>query len=489
MLESFLEEYIQDLYKKQNEGGKLEQKYLYTPRQYFEILKPVVELVREKKDDSLEELRKQLYKNAHIEENIRNFIYNKRLAPGMVLSYGTMNYKETIVVGNRKEALIDGKEKKAPMTEKTIFDLASVSKLFLSLSFLKLAQLGMVDLNDPIIKYVPNFTHLKDVTIFDLLSFHTPLKTSARITEAMSQKEVEDIVFSMYKDEDFVYGTRPYTDMGSIVLRYVIENITGMKLYDFINQNILKNTDMKETYVKVPSSKIERLASTNLEYKLMKSGKVQINDKKEGLVNDPKALALGQKEGILAGHAGLFSTANDMTKLSKAIINEEIINREYLNLLSKNRTGEVYYKNGEKKHIQYLGLLCYVKHPNLMESEVFHALSGRAFASAGYTGMQLTIDPLNEVFLFLGSNRTHNRITYVDSSQSEKIKLQENGTQTVTLSNIGEKIVSSRFAWDRDEEVIHPALKLTLQYKMLEDIYRLQNETIKKEVKVKTIRK
>ena len=103
--------------------------------------------------------------------------------------------------------------------------------------------------------------------------------------------------------------------------------------------------------------------------------------------------------------------------------------------------------------------------------------------------MQLTIDPLNEVFLFLGSNRTHNRITYVDSSQSEKIKLQENGTQTVTLSNIGEKIVSSRFAWDRDEEVIHPALKLTLQYKMLEDIYRLQNETIKKEVKVKTIRK
>ena len=36
MLESFLEEYIQDLYKKQNEGGKLEQKYLYTPRQYFE---------------------------------------------------------------------------------------------------------------------------------------------------------------------------------------------------------------------------------------------------------------------------------------------------------------------------------------------------------------------------------------------------------------------------------------------------------------------
>ena len=492
MLEQYLDDYVNDLYEKQNNGACLEQQGLYTKKQYFELLKPVIELISKYKDYSIDELRCKLYENSKIEENLTDFIYKKEMVPGTVFSYGTKNYKETVIIGNRQEVSLNEKGEIVPDVEKmtydTIFDLASVTKIFTSISILKLVEDGVINLNDKIIKYAPQFKNLNDVTIYDLMTFRTPLKTNGRVDRASSREEALKILFDIEKDLEST-NKRPYTDMGAMILKYVIENASKMNYYDFVQKNILKKLNMNDTHVVVPKMKLDRVSSTNLDGKYYKDGNFVITtNAKKGVAYDPKAQIMGQKDGILSGHAGMFSTVNDMTNLAKGIINGQVINEKYVEMMAKNRTGRKYIEDDKEKYIQYLGMLCYSKNPILADSELFHAMSGKSFASAGWTGTQLTVDPINELYFFMATNRSHNRMTFIDQVQKDKVQINEFGKKTILLPNGDVKIDATRFAWDRDSAVVHPALKLTIQYKMLDDIYSLINSIeLKAEEKVKQL--
>ena len=479
MLEKYLEDYVNRLYEKQNNGVSLEQQGLYTKKDYFELLKPVIELVSDYKDYSIDDLRNKLYNDSQIEEKLNDFIYKKEMVPGMVFSYGTKNYKETVVVGNRQEVSLNEQGEIVPdlekMTEDTIFDLASVTKVFTSVSLLRLVQDGTISLNDTVVKYAPQFKNLKDVTIYDLMTFGVPLKTNGRVDRASSREEAEQILFGIERDLEST-NKRPYTDMGAMVLKYVIESASGMSYYDFVDENILKKLNMNDTHVVVPKMKLDRISSTNFDGKYYKDGNFVITTSvPKGVVYDPKAQMMGQKDGVLSGHAGMFSTATDMTNLAKGIIGGQIIDESYVEMMAKNRTGKKYTEEGKEKYIQYLGMLCYSKNPILADSELFHAMSGKSFASAGWTGTQLTVDPINELYFFMAANRSHNRMTFIDPAQRDKVEINEYGKRTILLPNGDVKIDATRFAWDRDAAVVHPALKLTIQYKMLEDIYSLIN--------------
>lgn len=479
MLEQYLEDYVNMLYERQNNGATLEQSGLYTKADYYKLLKPVVDLVGTYKDYSISELRDKLYQDSNIEENVKELVGKKEMTPGMVFSYGTNNYRETVVIGNKAEIIADDNGNLVPciekMTEDTIFDLASVTKIFTSLSIMKLVQEGIININDEIVRYEPRFKNLNGVTIFDLMSFRVPLSTDGRIDNSSSMENAEDILFTMHRNENFKYGANPYTDLGAIVLKYVIENASGISYYKFVDQNILSKLKMNDTHVLVPKEKLGRVASTNIETVYYNDGNiVDIPNNSIGVVHDPKAQSLGQPQGILSGHAGMFSTAKDMTNLSKEIMNGQIIDKDYVEEIAKNRTGEKYIKDGKEAYIQYLGFLCYSKNPILANSELFHAMSGKAFSNGGYTGTQLTVDPINQIYLFLGSNRTHNRVSRVDPSQRKNINYDEFGKGTILLPNGKVKTTSYNFAWDRDPAVVHPALKLAIQYKMLEDLYELK---------------
>ena len=205
MLEKYLEQYVETLYKNSNKGAKGEQHGIYTKEEYYKLLKPVIELF--KKDLTLEEMREELYKQSNIEENVDKFIHKREMSPGMVFRVGTKNYEETIVIGNRQEVKLDENNNITPaleeMTEDTIFDIASITKLFTSLSILKLVQDKTISLNDEITKYAPEFKNLKGVTIFDLLTFRTPLKTNGRIDE-LKRFIRKDVVYGTYKKSETI---------------------------------------------------------------------------------------------------------------------------------------------------------------------------------------------------------------------------------------------------------------------------------------------
>ena len=483
MLEKYLEQYVEELYKNSNQGAKGSQYKASSKEEFYELLKPVIELF--KKDLTIEEMREELYKQSALGENIYKFIHQREMAPGMIFKIGTKNYEETIIIGNRQEVKIDENNNIIPrveeMTEDTIFDLASITKLFTSLSILKLVQEGIINLNEPITKYAKEFKNLKGVTVFDLLSFRTPLRTNGRIDKAESREQAEEIFLNIEVAPP-IGNRNPYTDMGAMVLKYVIEHASGMNYYQFIKENILDKLNMKDTHIIVPEMKLDRVASTNLGVKYFKDGNINITTHKDGTVYDEKAQILLPKE---SGHAGIFSTVQDMSNLAKGIIGGQIIDEKYVRRMAKNRTGKKYIENGQEKYVQYLGFLCYAKNPYYADTEIYRTISGRTIATAGWTGTQLTVDPLNEVFLYMAGNRSHNRMTYIDPAQRDKIQEDENGKKTILLPNGKKMVDATRYAWDRCYDLQFPASNLVLQYKMLEDLYQLMNEKIEKETKTR----
>ena len=485
-MDKMLDEYIDLLYQRQNIGADITQKNLFTKKEYYKILKPVIELLQKNPDLDISELRERLYKQSNLEKLIREYFLQKKSVPGAVFSYGTKNYQETIVVGNREEVKIENgiiTPKVTEMSEDTIFDLASVTKIFTSLCMMKLLENNLISLSDEVIKYDSRFKNLKGVTLYDLLSFNVPLKTKAHLGSFKTKEDAEKALFEVEIDSNND-NLHPYTDIGVMILKYVIEKVTGMSYYDFLDKTILSKYGMVDTHVLVPEQKIHRVVSNNFDSKVLNNGEIITNIQNvPGIVYDSKAQVMGQNLGNLSGHAGLFSTVSDMTTLLKKINAGDVLSEELRNEMGKNRRGRRYNIDGTDKYVQYFGYMTYSKHPILEYSEVFHALSGRSFAGAGWTGTQMTVDPLNELYFFLGSNRAHNRVTSVDKSQSDRI-ITINGQKGIIMPDGSFKIDARDFAYRRDDVIVHPVMQLLLQYKMLEDFFNYtKNE--KKTISVK----
>lgn len=462
-----IEKYIDELYNAQNIGADSTQKNL-CPKEFYEnLVFNVLNTIKNNKDASITELRTLLYKQSNIENSLRNFFYKRQMAPGAVITYGTENYQENLILGNKKETI----ESQEPMEKDTIFDLASTTKGFTAIAILKLLEMGLIDnLEDEVTKYAPQFKNLKGITIYELLTF-IPLKTTERIDKANTIDEAENILFKAEPNQ-IPQNTNPYNDIAPMVLKYIIEKAAGMDYYSFLKCTILDSLEMHDTYVKIPEENISRVASGNNDTRYYKDGNIVTrNYITQGISTDDKARILGQPEGNLSGHAGLFSTADNMKKLAQALIDNKILNLNLRKEMTKNRTGKMYLKeNGSKGYVQYLGMLHYSKNPLLAASEVHHPLSGEAFASAGWSGTQLTVDPIHNINFFMGANRSHNRMTIIDPTHQDKIKTDEFGKRTIILPDGRELIDASKFAMTRDEAIVHPCIELALQYKILEDI-------------------
>ena len=334
-------DYLNQLIENQNIGADETQKNLYTKEQYERLLKDVLEVLNKNKDADIDELRNELYKKSGIENLLKDFFFFFKMAPGAVISYGTKTFQEQLVIGNREETILDEGTfipSQKEMNSDTIFDLASCTKLFTAITILKLVEEGKIDLSEDVTEYAPQFENLKGITIFDLLTFE-PLETKTRIDKAKDKKEAEEILFTTSKKE-IPYGANKYNDFAPMVLKYVIESASGMSYYKYLSKNILNNLEMYNTFVKIPNENLENVANSNYDGRYYKDGNYLIRTTSPvGVSTDDKARILGQPQGILSGHAGLFSNSSDMTKLARALIDNKIINFSTRDYMAKNRCG------------------------------------------------------------------------------------------------------------------------------------------------------
>ena len=466
--------YINELLKNQNETSIPLLQDIYSAKDYERILKPVLDTIRENPHASLTTLRLKLFLNSGLKEIMNIFVNDTKITPGVLLDFGTFKTRDTVLCGLRQEVTIkDGKivKEELPIEQDTIFDLASSSKTFTAVAILALEEAGLIDVFDSIEKYVPEFNKLNGVSIYDLLKFRVRIVTDKRVDSAKNKDEALQILYSAHLDEN-QNVTNAYTDMGAMILRIVVERVSKMTFDEFVNEIIFKKAKMEDTHLIVPKHKLERVANENLSTIVFKDGSYKINyTNTPGTPHDPKAIAIGELDGIAPGHAGYFSTKNDMIKFAKALINEEIISKESLYSMSNTETG---FKDDDK-YTRFYGSLVYLKQPDPAFLSVYPPLSGKSFMSPGFAGTQLVVDPLNKITLFVGSPRLHNRIFQIHPDQIPNIKIDNHNMKTYTLANGEEKIVCNDYTRAK-EVMVTLALDLAIQYQLLEKIFKNEKE-------------
>ncbi|MBQ6841510.1 MAG: beta-lactamase family protein [Bacilli bacterium] len=474
-LNSTISSYIDTLYNNQNNTDTPHLRNMFSKEEYNELLGDIVTVLNNNPNPDINTCRAYLLEKSGIMELIREFIYERRLTPGLVVSFGTELNKDTIICGNKQEVIYkDGQyiEDPIPMTEDTIFDLASTSKLFTAISILKLCEAGLIDMYEPVRKYEPRFQNLGDITIYDLLTFSVPVSSVGRIDTAKTNVEAQLRVFSLTKEENHD-PTFPYTDMGCIALKYVIESVSHMPLREFIQEEILDKCHMNSTFLNVPQDLISKVANENYSSVVDAYGNIITRyDNVPGTVHDTKTNALGHSLGIAPGHAGFFSTAKDLQSLAASLVNYDVLSKDKTLMLGQNVVGGlVKDSNGKYVFNCHHGLLTYVKQADpFFLSTVQPFLSGKSFACPGFAGTSLCVDPLNKVSTFIGANRLHNRIHSVSGFQTDKIIKHDNGFREYLSPLTGERKIYSKTYSKDSAEITKLAMKLALQYRLLEQV-------------------
>ena len=379
--------------------------------------------------------------NPELLEAVRFFTREKEIMSCLLLVCGT---------GSRTETVLDGDAK-----EDSVFDLASLTKLFTGLCLLKLKEEGLLDLSRPVFSYDPRFTALKDVTAGELAAFAVELRTPGRVDACGTREEALDCLYGTYsvgapKD-------RAYSDIPSMVLKYVIEAAAGMPFMDCVRKMILEPAGMNETWAAVPENRIADCQSYDREYRIEKGKRILRTGLKPGIPHDPKAAVIQARTGDLCGHAGLFSTAADMTKFCRAVLEGKLVNGASLREMAMNRTGRL---KPDGTHTQYLGYQCYVRHPNQYYSEIPRYMGLRAFGNAGFTGNHLSVDPERGTFTFFLGNRVKERLTMLIPEEGKTFGdygLNADGSGKITWED-GTVVPSSvKYVHQKDEH-LHRAI-------------------------------
>ena len=331
-----------------------------------------------------------------LNDTIRFFTEESRIMPGLSVACGTAD-QAIIALGGLAD-----EDAATPLTADSIFDLASLTKLFTALLVMRLREEGRLDLAKPITAYAPQFVHLHNVTVDQVLGFEIALTTSARVDTQTTPEAGRNLLFDIRPGE--VTG-RAYSDMHAMVLKHVVEGAAQEDYASLLQRFLLCPLGMRNTHLIVPEDKRSLCVSCNNEHRIERGQYICRDGVLPGTPHDPKARVLSPEP---SGHAGLFSTRGDMVKLCQGLLRYDVLPRDSLLFMSRNRTGHL---RPDGTYQQYLGAQCYVKHPVQRHSEVPVYESDKAISLSGFTGHHLSVDVETGVFaLFLG-NRVQNRLT------------------------------------------------------------------------------
>ncbi len=288
-----------------------------------------------------------------------------------------------------KRALVPAEE---PMTEDTIFDAASLTKVMACTpAIMLLVERKKIGLEDPVAKYLPEFAvHSKDrITVRQLLTHTSGLRPDISLKPDWNGYD-EAIRLCCEEQLRASPGEKViYSDTGMILLGEIVRRVAGVPLDVFVKREIYEPLDMEDTGFNPPESKLRRIAPTEVE-----DGKPV-----RGAVHDPRA----RRMGGVAGHAGLFITAADVARYARMLLNGgeldgvRIFRPETVKLMTSVQTPTgVSTRRGLGWDIDsgYRG----------PRGEVFPLGS---FGHTGWTGTSLWIDPFSKTFVIFLSNRNH----------------------------------------------------------------------------------
>jgi uncharacterized protein YbbC (DUF1343 family) len=274
------------------------------------------------------------------------------------------------------------------MTVGTIFDLASLTKcIATATSVMKLVQEGKVRLNDPVAVYLPEFAKngKRDITVRELLTHFSGLTEDLDLKTAWKGR---DSAYQMVMDQKpaFPPGSRfLYSDINFETLGFIVEKVSGMSLDEYAAKNIYEPLEMKDTRFLPPATWLPRIAPTEYD---------ESHHMLRGVVHDPTA----RRMGGVAGHAGLFSTADDL-----AIYAQDILTG--FHVLTPLTVEKMTTPQQPPTSTVLRGLGWDIDSPySSNRGELFPIGS---FGHTGFTGTSLWIDPFSDSYVILLTNAVH----------------------------------------------------------------------------------
>ena len=311
--------------------------------------------------------------------------------PGAVLLVGhngVVIYRKAY--GNR--ALEPQRE---PMTLDTIFDLASLTKVIVTTTaVMQLVEQGKVRLNDPVAKYLPEFAQngKEDITVRQLLTHYSGLEPDLDLKMGWEGKKTAYRMAFAETPQNPPGSRFSYSDIDFIVVGALVERVSGEALDVYATRHIFSPLKMTRTRFLPPAAWragwIEKIAPTQYD---------ENEHMLRGVVHDPTA----RRMGGVAGHAGLFSTADDLAKFAQALLNGGA------GILSAASVEKMTQPEQPPSAPVLRGFGWDIDSP--FSSNRGDLLPVGGFGHTGFTGTSLWIDPTTETYIILLTNAVHPR--------------------------------------------------------------------------------
>ena len=343
-------------------------------------------------------------KLAKADEIINAAIANKEI-PGAVLA----------VVRNSKLAYLKAYGNKSvypdtvAMTENTVFDLASCSKVVgTAMSMAHLMERGGFRLTDKVSMYIPGFQPWEDpetgekidIRIIDVLTHSSGLPPYVSPGVVIKKCGVADpdslMNYICTMRRDFKPTTAfQYSCLNFITLQNILQKITGKTLTEYAQENIFDALGMKNTTYSPKAQNKEAIMALVAPTEKQSDGSVLL-----GEVHDPLARIMNHGN---SGNAGVFSNAEDLALLAAALMNGGSINGK--NVLGKLTVETMTRVPAGFEHIgRSLGWDNYSPYAS-NNGNIFHP--ERTFGHTGYTGTSFVVDPVSKTAVILLAHRVH----------------------------------------------------------------------------------
>jgi CubicO group peptidase (beta-lactamase class C family) len=266
-------------------------------------------------------------------------------------------------IGHFEARGLADRERNSPMKRDTLFRIYSMSKPITSIALMQLYERGLMQIDDPVEKYIPQFADLKvfsmgtypnfvtrrpdrAMTVRDLLSHQSGLTygflARTNVDAAYRQLEVDaggkernlkgmiDLLATL--PLEFSPGDNWNYSLSTDVCGYLVEVISGQRFDDYLQANVFGPLGMSDTGFHVPPGDRSRFAAN---YAVGPDGNLTLMD-------DPGASAYLQPPTMLSGGGGLVSTATDYFRFAQALCHDgeldgtRIIGRKTLELMTSN---------------------------------------------------------------------------------------------------------------------------------------------------------
>ncbi|MEL7534322.1 MAG: serine hydrolase domain-containing protein [Bacteroidota bacterium] len=239
---------------------------------------------------------------------------------GVVAAYA-IGDQQVIVAAGQQDL-----EAQIPFETQSLNRIASIAKSMTAVAVLQLYEQGLIELDEPIASYLPNYPQrdANRISVRHLLQHSSGIGAYKSAKETESKKEFSSLsdAAAIFQDRDLVDepgNAEHYTTYGYVVLGMIIEVVSGQTYEEYMQANIWDKADMKNTGVEHWGTAYENKSKL---YHKKKRGRIRLAD--------PNNLSNRVPGG------GLYSTAEDLLKFGQAVLTDRLISESTFALMMEN---------------------------------------------------------------------------------------------------------------------------------------------------------